>query len=373
MFRTFSTPQEVFSADEIARAAHVPVARVRALLNAGQVIAFRKYVSKADAVRLVQTLSQTEDVPGSVRSPLTLPHETKRKGGRSLAVSMVLHGGFLALLFLAISLGLLNANDTETVIKEETPVHLVFLNLPGPGGGGGGGGLKAPAPAPKIERKAAAPKPKIKTPVPPVRRPTPPPPPRPTPPPPRPLPPPLPPKIDPPKIEPPKIEPKADPPPQVVQAPVVSAAAQENDRVGALENSTSQANHGPGSGGGAGTGSGTGMGDGQGSGIGPGTGGGTGGGPFRPGSGITPPQLLREVKPGYTDEARRRGTEGDVVLEIVVRSDGNVGDVKLLRSLGSGLDQKAIEAVRQWKFSPARRMGAPVDVVVEVSVNFKQR
>ena len=84
-------------------------------------------------------------------------------------------------------------------------------------------------------------------------------------------------------------------------------------------------------------------------------------------------QLLREVKPGYTDEARRRGTEGDVVLEIVVRSDGNVGDVKLLRSLGSGLDQKAIEAVRQWKFSPARRMGAPVDVVVEVSVNFKQR
>jgi TonB family protein len=115
------------------------------------------------------------------------------------------------------------------------------------------------------------------------------------------------------------------------------------------------------------------MGDGQGSGIGPGTGGGTGGGPFRPGSGITPPQLLREVKAGYTDEARRRGVEGDVVLEVVVRSDGNVGDVKILHSLGAGLDQKAVEAVRQWKFSPARRMGAPVDVIVEVSVNFKQR
>jgi protein TonB len=115
------------------------------------------------------------------------------------------------------------------------------------------------------------------------------------------------------------------------------------------------------------------MGEGTGSGIGPGSGGGTGGGPYRAGSGITPPRLVREVKPDYTEQARRRGLEGDVVLEIVVRSNGSVGDVKVLQGLGGGLDERAIEAVRQWRFSPARRQGTPVDVIVEVAVEFKLR
>ena len=92
-----------------------------------------------------------------------------------------------------------------------------------------------------------------------------------------------------------------------------------------------------------------------------------------PGSGITAPSILREVKPDYTEEGRRRNLEGDVVLEIVVRSDGTVGDVKLLQGLGAGLDQRAIEAVRQWRFSPARRYGTPVDVIVEVAMEFKLR
>jgi TonB family protein len=105
----------------------------------------------------------------------------------------------------------------------------------------------------------------------------------------------------------------------------------------------------------------------------PGPGGGTGGGPYRPGSGITPPQLLREVRPDYTEDARRQGIEGDVVLEIVVRDDGSVGDVKILRGLGAGLDRRAVDAVRQWRFSPARRFGTPVDVMVEVAVEFKLR
>jgi periplasmic protein TonB len=130
---------------------------------------------------------------------------------------------------------------------------------------------------------------------------------------------------------------------------------------------------GPGIGGGSGTGNGTGMGEGKGSGIGEGEGGGTGGGPYRPGSGIAAPSLLREVKPQYTEEARRLGVEGDVVLEIVVRSDGSVGQVSLVQRLGSGLDQRAIDAVRQWRFSPARRHGTPVDVLVEVAVEFKLR
>jgi TonB family protein len=133
------------------------------------------------------------------------------------------------------------------------------------------------------------------------------------------------------------------------------------------------ASAGPGSGGGAGTGTGGGLGDGRGNGIGAGTGGGTGGGPFLPGTGIDPPTLLREVKPLYTDEARRRSLEGNVTLEIVVRRDGTVSDLRVLRSLGAGLDERAIEAVRQWRFSPAHRQGAPVDVIAQVSVEFRLR
>ena len=64
---------------------------------------------------------------------------------------------------------------------------------------------------------------------------------------------------------------------------------------------------------------------------------------------------------------------GDVVLEIVVRRDGSVGDVSVLQGLGGGLDQRAVAAVRQWRFSPARRRGEAVDVVVEVAVEFTLR
>ena len=66
------------------------------------------------------------------------------------------------------------------------------------------------------------------------------------------------------------------------------------------------------------------------------------------------------MKPIYTDEARRRTIEGDVVLEIVVRRDGSVGDVRVLQGLGGGLNERAMQAVRQWRFAPARRLG-PTD------------
>lgn len=79
------------------------------------------------------------------------------------------------------------------------------------------------------------------------------------------------------------------------------------------------------------------------------------------------------MRPEYTEEARRLGLAGDVVLEIVVRQDGSVGDVRVMKGLGAGLERRAIDAVRQWRFSPARRHGTPVDVVVEVAVEFKLR
>jgi TonB family protein len=146
------------------------------------------------------------------------------------------------------------------------------------------------------------------------------------------------------------------------------------DRTGVLaEAAPAEPSHGPGTGGGTGTGAGTGLGEGSGDGVGPGSGGGTGGGPYRPGSGIEPPRLLREVKPDYTEDARRRSIEGEVVLEIVVRRDGGVGDIRLVRGLGAGLDRRAIDAVRQWRFAPASRLGSPVDVLVEVAVEFRLR
>ncbi len=100
---------------------------------------------------------------------------------------------------------------------------------------------------------------------------------------------------------------------------------------------------------------------------------GMGGGPYRPGSGVMPPRLLREVKAGYTEDARRANIEGEVVLEIVVRRDGSVSDVKLVNGLPRGLNERAIAAVRQWRFAPATRLGQAVDVIVEVAVEFKLR
>ena len=96
-------------------------------------------------------------------------------------------------------------------------------------------------------------------------------------------------------------------------------------------------------------------------------------GPIVPEAASTRRACLKEVKADYTEEARQRGVAGDVVMEIVIRSDGSVGDVKILQGLAGGLNDRAILAVRQWRFAPAKRLGAPVDVIVEVAVEFKLR
>jgi protein TonB len=360
---------EVYSADEIARAAGVPAPRVARLLPNG------RYADRAEAIRLVRRLTPVAVRRGD-KLPLTVLASKPRSQGLPLFVSTTLHVAFVAVLVLLGS-GLFASPETEQVIPELKPTRLVFIMALGPGGGGGGGGMKVDLPPARAERKAPPKARKINSPVPAVKK-TPAPPPRVDPP-----KPPEPPKIDPPKIDPPKIEPPKQEPPRVeppkapeqaIQAPVVPSPADQVNKPGVLNQPPAViASAGPGNGGGVGTGRGAGIGDGRGGGIGPGTGGGTGGGPFQPGAGISPPSLVREVTPLYTDEGRRRSIEGDVVLEVVVRSDGSVGNVRVLRRLGAGLDERAIEAVRQWRFSPARRQGAAVDVVVEVSVDFRLR
>ena len=342
---------ELYTIREIAAAADVAPELITQLADSDQILVVDGLIRESDAVALVRGLQST---PGG-RAPLSPLVETRRRGGLPLFASGTLHAAFFAALLVASSLGLLKATDTDTTLVDKTPVRMVFMVSPGPGGGGGGGGLQMPSPPPRAERKAPVVK-KTSSPVPP---------PRPYRPPPRP--------VTREVVTPPL--PKPVPPP--VQAPVVPDPGDAREVVGVMDAPPAPAatppSPGSGTGGGVGSGQGTGMGEGDGAGIGAGSGGGTGGGPFRPGTGIEPPQLLREVRPLYTDDARRRAIEGDVVMEIVVRRDGTVGDVRVLRTLGSGLEQRAITAVRQWKFAPARRQGSAVDVVVEVAVGFTLR
>jgi TonB family protein len=112
-----------------------------------------------------------------------------------------------------------------------------------------------------------------------------------------------------------------------------------------------------------------------GSGLGPGFGGGTGGGTYRPGNGVTLPRVLREIKPQYTSDAMRAKVQGTVLLECVVRTDGSVGDVQVVRSLDPtfGLDQEAVKAARQWRFAPGTRQGEPVAVLITIELTFTLR
>ena len=175
------------------------------------------------------------------------------------------------------------------------------------------------------------------------------------------------------RVEPQDLPRPGAPVPPVVQAPIAPATTPRPDTLGLMASVSPAQSSGIGAGGGVGTGEGTGSGPGRGAGLGEGSGGGTGGGPFRPGSGIEPPRLLREVRPNYTEEGRRRRIEGEVDLEVVVDRDGRATNIRVVRGLGAGLDQQAVAAVRQWRFAPARRNGAPVDVVVDVSVDFRLR
>ena len=87
-------------------------------------------------------------------------------------------------------------------------------------------------------------------------------------------------------------------------------------------------------------------------------------------SGITPPAVLKQVRPHYTDEALTKKVQGEVILEVVILSVGKIGPVRVLRGLSAGLTERAIECVRQWVFVPGKLKGQPVDVIAEIVVEF---
>jgi protein TonB len=344
---------DVYSAGEIAEAAGVAAARVESLVSSGRIRALAAspdYFAHDQAIAAVRALRA--DGGRGAALLFDQPEFAHASAKMPIAAASAVHAGIAASLILISSVGLPQAAETRVRVEPVT-TRLVFIASPGPGGGGGGGGLRQKAPPPRAQRKGTA---SLDSPVP-VRK--------------APKPIEAAPKPEPPP-PPPPVEPEPLPP---VVAPVATVAANDVDRPGVIDEPAPKESEtrGPGVGGGTGTGTGTGLGKGDGSGIGDGSGGGMGGGPYRPGSGITPPRVLREVKAGYSEEARRANLEGEVVLEIVVRRDGSVSDVRLLAGLPHGLNERAIAAVRQWRFAPATRLGQAVDVIVEVAVEFKLR
>jgi protein TonB len=126
-----------------------------------------------------------------------------------------------------------------------------------------------------------------------------------------------------------------------------------------------------------GTGTGNGLGGGKGLGVGdgagPGVGDGPGGGGINglPGKKVTQPVLLSRKDPEYSEEARKAKFQGTVQLSILVNAAGQVTDINVLRSVGLGLDERAVEAVRQWKFRAGTVDGKSVAMRATVEVNFR--
>jgi protein TonB len=268
-----------------------------------------------------------------------------RRTGWSLAASFALNAVFLGLVLFLPALFPPRAIVTA-FLPEDPNEHIIWLSEPGPGGGGGGGGnqMKEPPRVAELPGKEKITVPVVKPPAP-----------TPTP--------------TPPKPEPELIA--------QLNIPAQTIGAAAESLPGAIEAAPAvpTLSQGSGSRGGAGAGIGTGIGPGTGPGLGPGSGGGTGGGVYRPGSGVTLPDLLHEVKPAYTSDAMRAKVQGTVLLECIVRQDGSTSDCKVVRSLDPifGLDQEAMKAARQWRFRPGTRMGQPVPVLITIELMFTLR
>jgi protein TonB len=275
--------------------------------------------------------------------PFLLEQNQKRLGPAFLTS----FGGHVAVVLIGYFLIRLGGHPAAVApeFPSVNPNSIIWLSQPGPGGGGGGGGNQMKEPPRKAELPG---KDKITVPV-----------------------------AKPPSIEPPKQVKNEPNPVEQLVIPAAPLAAATDSLPGAIEAPPGPPtlSQGSGTGGGAGTGRGSGVGPGDGAGLGPGSGGGTGGGVYRPGSGVTLPRVLREVKPQYTSDAMRAKVQGTVLLQCVVKPDGSVGDVQVVRSLDSafGLDQEAIRAARQWRFAPGTRLGEPVPVLVTIELTFTLR
>ncbi len=257
--------------------------------------------------------------------------------GGSFATSVLLQVGLIALLF---AIG-----TNKTVQKKMADNGLIFTPVDlapytpantKPSGGGGGGGDNSPLPA----SKGRLPKASLK-------------------------------QFTPPEAVLNNLHPKLAVEPTIIAPPDVALPNVNMAQYGDPFAKIGPPSNGPGSGGGIGSGSGGGVGSGNGPGVGPGSGGGFGGGAFRIGGGVSAPIPIYKPEPEYSEEARKAKFQGTVMLAIVVDTDGKAKNIQVVRSLGMGLDEKAVEAVAKWRFKPGYKDGKPVPVKANVEVNFR--
>jgi len=247
--------------------------------------------------------------------------------------SLIIHGGVVGLLFLISTF-----KPVQDIVKKQLGDSVVLapyiskVQKQASGGGGGGGARqvlqaskgKLPKPAPRV-------------------------------------------------FTPPRVDPLPDP--KLPMAPSIIAPddvpnIQANNYGDPLSKLGIPSN-GTGFGGGIGSGSGGGVGSGKGNGVGPGEGGGFGGGVYRIGGGVSQPVPIFRPEPEYSEEARKAKWQGEVGLRVIIDANGTPVDIRVTRSLGLGLDEKAIEAVTKWRFKPAMKDGKPVAVSANIVVNFR--
>ena len=261
------------------------------------------------------------------------------KGKHAGLSSMLIHGGLLGLALLV------GTNPTvQQVVKDQVTLIAPDIDPYRPTakpkaqqmGGGGGGGDRSPVPASKGKLPKIAPK-QFVPPTAVIRN------------------------QDPKLVMEPTIIAQPDAPLPQLNAAVLG------DPLGKI----GPPSNGTGSGAGIGSGKGGGVGSGTGGGFGPGSGGGVGGGAYRIGGGVSAPSLIYKVEPEYSEEARKAKFQGAVLLSVVVDEKGNPRDIKVIRPLGLGLDEKAIEAVQKWRFRPGILQNKAVPVQAMIEVNFR--
>jgi TonB family protein len=265
------------------------------------------------------------------------PMAVKRSPASSM-LSFLLHAGVFAALvwFIIQARNHIAVTHKVEVTQIVVPPYIPPVTAPAPQsmGGGGGGGLHQPVEADKGH-----------------------------------LPP-----VDKAPISPPELQvdhPKLAVAPKVVMPQQVKIPDNSMPNLGVPQSTqVVMKSQGSGSGSGFGVGGGGGIGAGNGGGIGSGTVGGYGGGVMTVGGGVTAPVVIHKVVPEFTDQARRVKYQGVASIGLIVDAQGNPEGVHVVHPLGMGLDQKAVEAVRQYKFKPAMFQGHPVPVQLVIEVDF---
>jgi TonB family protein len=252
-----------------------------------------------------------------------------RSIGRSLGAAFAVQIAAVALLFAMFASPVVQnvIRTSDSIILNPFQPKLPVANTKA--GGGGGGGQRAPTPVTKGAAPKFAPKPFMLPAI-------------------------------------------AVPKPLLPVVPIISAPAPQidasvyGDPLSKLnDNSAGQGING------LGQGKGGGAGNGSGDGFGYGSGGGSGGGVYRAGGDVSSPILISKVEPEYSEEARRAKYSGAVLLSVIIDEQGVPQDIRVVRPLGLGLDEKAIEAVRHWRFRPGVHNGKPVRVRASIEVTFR--